>query len=93
MNDNIRYQNNGASVLSCEFVPGYISIKPAIRYNPEAPRHAGDSDDGSDAARGRGPTHRKGQGHTAAALAAAVRPRCVATALWSALGNRSATCS
>jgi hypothetical protein len=35
MKDNMSYQNDGASVLSCEYFQGYSGIKPAIRYNPE----------------------------------------------------------
>lgn len=35
MKDNMSYQNDGASVLSCEHFQGYSGIKPAIRYNPE----------------------------------------------------------
>jgi hypothetical protein len=35
MKDNMSYQNDGASVVSCEYFQGYSGIKPAIRYNPE----------------------------------------------------------
>ena len=35
MKDNMSYQNDGASILSCEYFQGYSGIKPAIRYNPE----------------------------------------------------------
>lgn len=33
MKDNMSYQNDGASVLSCQYFQGYSGIK--IRYNPE----------------------------------------------------------
>jgi hypothetical protein len=35
MKDNMSYQNDGASILSCEYFQGYSGIKPALRYNPE----------------------------------------------------------